>query len=295
MRRCWLAIVLVGCAGSPPAPAPQLTHKKAREPDRVLPVKKAKVVAAEEAERAQLVEITLRSPFAGGADGTQLVEDFLNRADAERVELLADLTIYFQTRDPRDGRAIECRSSIVPERLTVGQTIPAHYERVAVARPVSRTVTENEQRCKPVTKYENRPHTEYQQKCGSVTRPVTRTRTAYRSQYDAYSKSYRQVPYTETYTTYESRYECKSEAVTRSKMESVTRTECKAELVTKLVTRYEFHLENRFIPARLETITRQRLRELDPVCYAAPAGGPPGAALMNRIEARAFIKPRRSA
>ncbi|MBA3503918.1 MAG: hypothetical protein M4D80_24615 [Myxococcota bacterium] len=291
--RGWITILLVGCAMQPqpqPQPQPQSTHKKPRELDQELRTSAAKVVPAEQAERSGLVESTLRTPFEGGADGTRLVEELLARADASRVELIADLAIYLQTRDPRDGRAVECRSSIVPETLTVGRTIPEHYEQVSVSRPVSRTVTENEYRCKPVTKYENRAHTESQQKCGSVTRPVTRTRTAYRSQYDSYSKSYRQVPYTETYTAYESRYECRSEPVTRYKMEAVSRTECSSHLVTKSVTRYEFQFETRFVPARLETITRQRLRELDPECYAVPVGGPPSAALMNRIEGRAFTK-----
>ena len=288
--RSWIAIVLVGCASQP---QPQYTHKKPREIDQELRVSAAKVVPAEEAERSGLAEITLRTPFEGGADGTQLVEDFLARADKERVELVADLAIYLQTRDPRDGRAVECRSSIVPETVTVAREIPAHYERVSVSRPVTRTVTENEQRCRPVTKTENKLHTEYQQKCGTVTRPVTRTRTSYRSQYDSYSKSYRQVPYTETYTAYESRYECRSEPVTRYKMESVTRTECSPQLVTKTVTRYEFQFATRFIPTHLQKITRQRLRELDPECYAVPVGGPPSAALMNRIEGRAFTRRKR--
>src|SRR5687767_4412520 len=217
--RGWIAIVLVGCASQPPPQ--QYTHKKPAAPEQALPPVTAQVVPAIEAESAGLVETTLRTPFEGGADGTRLVEDFLARADSARIELLADVAIYFQARDPRDGRVVECRSNIVPERLTETRELPAHYERVPVSRPVTRTVTESEQRCKPVTKYENRPKTEYQQKCGSVTRPVTRTRTAYRSQYDSYSKSYRQVPYTETYTAYESRYECKSEPVTTYRMESV--------------------------------------------------------------------------
>ena len=286
--RAWIAIALLGCTAS--QPQPEYTHKKARQPDQQLRVSTAKVVAPEEAQRSGLVELTLRTPFEAGADGTQLVEEFLARADKERVELVTDLAIYLQTRDPRDGRAVECRTSIVPETVTVAREIPAHYERVSVSRPVPRTVTESEQRCMPVSKMENKPHTEQQQKCGMVSRPVTRTRTAYRSQYDSYSKSYSQVPYTETYTAYESRYECRSEPVTRYRLESVTRTECKPHMVTKTVTRYEFQFETRFIPTRLETITRQRLRELDPECYAVPVGGPPSSALVNRIEARAFTK-----
>jgi len=289
--RGWIAIVLVGCA-SPSQPQPEYAHKKPREQDQMIRPTTAKVVGAEDAERSGLAELTLRTPFETGVDGTQLVEEFLARADRERVELIADLAIYLQTRDPRDGRAVECRSSIVPETVTIGREIPAHYERVSVSRPVTRTVTENEQRCAPVTKQENRSYTSYEQKCGSVTRPVTRTRTAYRSQYDSYSKSYRQVPYTETYTAYESRYECKSEPVARSRLESVTRTECTPHMVTKSVTRYEFQLESRFVPTHLEKITRQRLRELDPECYAVRVGGPPSSALMNRIEARAFRRRR---
>jgi hypothetical protein len=285
--RAWFVIVLGACAMRS-GPQPEYTHKKPRERDHAIRPTTAKVVTAEQAERAGMSELTLRTPFDAGVDGTQLVEELLSRADREHVELIADLAIYLQTRDPRDGRAVECRSSIVPETVTVGREIPEHYERVQVSRPVTRTVTENEQRCLPVTKQENRMTTAYEQKCGSVTVPVSKTRTAYRSQYDAYTKSYRQVPYTETYTAYESRYECKTEPVTRSRMESVTRTECKTALVTKSVTRYEFQLESRFIPTHLETITRQRLRELDPECYAVPVGGPPSSALVNRIEARAF-------
>ncbi len=281
---------MFGCA----SPQQQYTHKTpAAATERPLAPITAKVVSAAEAERSGLVEITLRTPFEAGADGTRLVADLLARADRERVELIADLAIYFPARDPRDGRVVECRSSIVPETLTETRTLPAHYESVSVSRPVSRVVTEPEQRCKPVTKYENKTSTEYEQRCGSVMKPVTRTRTAYRSEYDSFSKSYRQVPYTETYTAYESQYECKSEPVTKTRMEPVMRTECSSEIVTKTVTRYEFQLENRFVPARLETITRQRLRELDPECYLVPVpDGPPSSALTNRIEARAFKRAR---
>ena len=289
MHRSVALLVVLGCGG----PQQQAyTHKQNTNPaERALSPVTAKIVAVDEAEKSGLVEVTLRTPFEGDANGTQLVEEFLARADRERVELLTDVAIYFPARDPRDGRVVECRSSIVPERVTETRTIPARYESVSINKPVTRMVTESEYRCKMVTKYENKTYTEYQQKCGSVMRPVTRTRTAYRSQYDSFSKSYRSVPYTETYTAYESHYECKSEPVTKTKMEPVMRNECSSEMVTKSVTRYEFQLENRYVPPQLEVIQRQRLRELDPQCYAVPvADGPPGSALTNRIEGRGFTR-----
>lgn len=250
----------------------------------------ARVVSASEADGSGLTARTLAIPFDGDANGTQLVQEFLRRADSAGAYIVADLAIYLQTA--RDGARVECRSSIVPESVTESHTRPSRYEQVSVPRPVTRTVTELAYQCKPVTKFETRLHTEYQQRCSSVSRPVTRTRTVYRSEYSWSTKSTRSVPHTETYTTYESRYECKSEPTTRSRMESVTRTECSSQPVTRTVTRYEFQLESRFVPAQLETITRQRLRELTPECYdTGPSDGPPSTARAHRIEGRIFTKP----
>jgi len=94
-----IAIVLVGCA-TPSQPQPEYAHKKRREQDQMIRPTTAKVVGAEDAERSGLAELTLRTPFETGVDGTQLVEEFLARADRERVELIADLAIYLAGADP---------------------------------------------------------------------------------------------------------------------------------------------------------------------------------------------------
>jgi hypothetical protein len=76
----------------------------------------------------------------------------------------------------------------------------------------------------------------------------------------------------------------------------VSKTECSYQPVTRTVTRYEFQLESRYVPPRMETVTRQRLRELDPVCYQLeaaaddPALAPPARTRGNRIEGRIFTK-----
>lgn len=258
---------------------------------RMTPVS-ARVVAASEADASGLVPATVSIPFGAAVDGTKLVQDFLARADDRGAYLVADLAIYFQTT--QDGRAVECRTDILPETVTETHTHPSRWEQVPVNRPVTRTVTEHQYRCHSVTKYESRSRTEYQQQCGSVSSPVTRTRTVYRSQYDYASKSTRSVPTTESYTSYESRYQCKSVPVTRSRTEPVLRNECRMEPVTRMVTRYEFQLENRFVPARLETITRQRLREREPACYVVAPAGPPSTARTNRIEGRLYTQPPRA-
>jgi hypothetical protein len=69
-------------------------------------------------------------------------------------------------------------------------------------------------------------------------------------------------------------------------METVMKQQCRPELVNKTVTRYEHQYESRFVPARLETVTRQRLRELEPECYVIPSQGPGAGG--HRIEGRIF-------
>jgi hypothetical protein len=286
-----IAIALLGL-GLTSCASPQRTYvyENARGAKTEMAPVEARVVSAREADASGLAPGTLSIPFAGAADGTKLVQDFLARADARRAYLVSDLAIYLLTT--RDGRVVECRSGIVPETFTETRKIPSRYESVAVSRPVTRTVTEDVYRCHPVTRLESRTYTAYEDECHNVSHPVTRTRTVYRYEYDYASKSSRSVPRTETYTTYESRYECRPRPVTRSRMESVTSTQCALQPVTHSVTRYEFQFESRFVPPRLETVTRQRLRELAPVCYAtAAAAGPPSSTPVNRIEGRVFTRP----
>jgi len=273
-----LVTVATGCT-----PYQQYDYKPAKGPaTRMQPVK-AQVVSAEDAARAGLRSQPLVVPFRGDADGTHLVEDFLGRADAAGAKMVSALAIYLHS--DADGRALECRTEIVPETVTRSEWTSARYDTVPVQRPVTRTVTEYEHRCHTVMRSRMTYRTEYQQRCHMVSHPVTHTRTTYSTQYDSYSHSSRSVPHTESYTTYEYRNECHSEPVSRMVNESVPEQDCHSEPVTRTVTRYEFQLESRYVPPRLETITRQRLRELEPVCYDVGAGSEaPGATDGDRIE-----------
>jgi hypothetical protein len=264
--------------------------------ERGLPPTHAKVVTVEAAEASALPAKLLAIPFGPDADGVALVAQFLSRADESKAVMVSDLAIYLRTT--RDGTPLECRTEIVPETVTSSQWRPAHTELVPVNQPVTRTVTDYEYRCSTTMRTESRYVTEYERSCHHVSRPVHRTRTVYRSHYDSFSKSYRSSPETESYTDYESHEECSSHPVTRHKTEQVPHRDCRSEPVTRQVSRYEFQLENQFVPGRLETLSRQRLRELDPVCYPAPADSvmaPGSRPSGNRIQGKLHIRPPRHA
>ncbi|HEU4731447.1 MAG TPA: hypothetical protein VFT22_26315 [Kofleriaceae bacterium] len=215
---------------------------------------------------------TLSIPFATGRQGAQLVAEFLAQADARHAAHVADLAIYLQTW--RDGQLIECRSEIAPESVTSSEWRPPTTRSVSVSKPVTRIVSEWVSHCAPVTRSELRTHTEYEQQCSTVTHPVQRSRTTYSTSYNSLTHSSVSTPQTEFYTDYQSSYECKSVPVTRTRSELVTETQCRSELETRPVTRYEFQLEQEYVPGHFETLTRQRLRELDPVCSALDETGP---------------------
>ena len=299
-RQLWTvaAVAVVAAAVAACEPVPRYSYKSNRAgggtAEQDLPPAPARVVSAHEAEQSGLTGRPLVIPFEGGRDGTELVARFFQDADRARAHLISELAIIIETT--QEGRPVECRTEIVPESITETQLRPGRYKTVSVQRPVQRTVTEQQYRCKPVMRSELRSHTEYEQRCGSVMRPVQRTRTVYTTQYDSFSRSSRSVPRTEHYTAHESHYECKSQPVTRMRSEMVSKTECGLEPVTRTVTRYEFQLESQYVPPHMETLTRQRLRELDPVCYEIaaaaddPSLSPPTPARGNRIEGRIFTK-----
>ena len=252
--------------------------------ERALPEVRAEVVTADRAAASGLSAAPRSIGFGDGADSATLVADFLVDADAARAVMVSDLAIYL--RSVRDGQPIECRTEIVPETVSRSQWHPPHTEQIYVDEPVRRQVTTYERRCSTTSRMESKHVTEYERQCKSVSRPVTRTRTVYRSSYDSLSRSYRSMPQTESYTTYESQYECESRPVSRYRTELVPHHECHSEPVTRTITSYEFQVRSQYVPGRLETVTRQRLRELEPVCYAidAPASAAPGASAPNRIE-----------
>lgn len=244
--------------------------------EAALPPVQAEVISADDAARAGLTGNALVVPFGGDARSADLVSGFLAQADAARARKVSGLAVILAST--QDGQAIECRTEIVPETVTESQWRPPRTERVQSMKPVSRQVTEWEQKCHQSTRLETEWYTDYEDRCQYVRKPVHRTRTVYRSAYDYYSKSYRSQPQTERYTDYENVRECRREMVRKSRMVNKPHRECHSAPVTRTVTRYEWQYENRYVPGYLDTWSRQRLRELEPVCYAAES------AVGNRVE-----------
>lgn len=271
-----IAALCIGCTGQVYTCQARTGAEQRLQPTR------AQVVVHEEAGRHGR-PTALSIPFTRGRDGTELVSEFLAIADARRAAHVADLAIYLQTR--QDDQIVECRSEIVPEVATTS-TWRAPVDRlIAVNRPVTRLVTEFVFQCKPVTTTEMRSYMESEQQCSNVSHPVQRSRMTYSTSYNSLTHSTSSIPHTEYYTEYQSSYECRSVPVSRTRSEMVTQTRCGSEPQSRTVTRFEFQLEQQYVPGHFETLTRQRLRELDPVCYTlGVAAGPGPNGPKNRIE-----------
>ena len=249
----------------------------------------AQVVAHQEAARTAGATPMVML-FGVGRDGTKLVAEFLAKADAEKADV-SDLAIVLQTR--RDDRLVECRSEVVPESVAAAQWRPHENQVVPLEPKVTRTLTEWVYQCGPATSSQIRSRTDYEEKCSDVIRAVPRSTTVYmKSLADATSavtgapagtaRSY--VPVTDFYTEYHSVYECEQVPVVRVGPEQVTETKCAPDLQTHAVTRYEFQLDQLYIPGHFETFPRQRLRELEPVCYTIDARTARPEKQRNRLE-----------
>jgi len=263
------AIAFVGCV-PPQGPTAMVSKSGKQTPMRPSEVR---VVAAVEAAAAGWTGRPVSRTFGAGRDGTELVSTLLAEAERGGAVAVSDITITLAA-STEDGPA-ECRTQILPERVSETRLTPATHRLVPVQRMVSRMVTEPQYRCHMESRPETRSVTTYELRCRSVSRPVTRTRTTYSHQYDSRTRSSRSVPRTESYTTYESRQECHSEPVHRMKTETVMKNVCRHETTTRTVTRYEHHWQSQYVPPRLETLTHHRLREGTPDCYAL---NPPAAA-----------------
>jgi hypothetical protein len=227
-----LAIAVTACSPTRPS-----GNQAATGPAQPQQLTQAEVVTAERAAQAALPGAPLSIAFGHYASGPQLVASFLAQADVSGAAMVSDLAIYL--RMVRDGRVVECRSEIVPEAVTSSGWQPAQAELVLAGMPVTRTVVEYEQRCGTVVRTE--PVTTVSPYCHSVSKPGS-----YTSQSDCYFWA-------------------------MGRTEQVANRECRNELVTRTVTRFEFQYETRFIPGPLDRLSRQRLRELPPVCYVVAA------------------------
>jgi hypothetical protein len=222
-----------GAPIAPSAQAPDAPHA----PDM-------QVISTEQAASAGLHGTEVSMPSADDSDGAQMLEGWLDAARARGISRVSDVTLYV-VRASAEG-AVECRVAFYPQDGVEPRWVPGTTKLVSVSRPVTRSVTRYEQRCRMVSK------------------PVMRTETTYSSQYDSYSKSYRQVPQTRTVTKYEMQNECRSEPVMR------------------METRWEYTFERRYEAPRVEYLATKRLRETSPACYAASPGA------TSRVEGKVY-------
>ncbi len=208
-----------------------------------------RIITAAEASTHDLESEPYSLEFGAGTDGSGLITRFLRAARQRGATHVSGLEIHLVSN--RDGRPVQCTTRIAPKhhlRTRMEQRwTPSRMQSHMVVRPVTRTVTE------------------MQNECRTVMRPVTRTETYTTQQYDSFSRSSRSVTRTRLVTRNESRQECRMVPRTRT------------------VTRMEHQWENRYVPPRMETISRRysqwELGEGAPECSAIE----PGNARRNRI------------
>ena len=164
---------------------------------------------------------------------------FLEEARKLGATAVAELEI--EVAATLEGRPVRCKTLVGPEEEVEQRARvvhqPGRYDRRQVLKPVSRYVTEQQYRCRPVQK------------------SVTRYETTYEQSYDFLSKRYRSTP--------------RSRPVTRWE----TQNECKFESVHRHVTRYEYEWESRWVPPEWQVISEHyshwTLVESEPVCADA--------------------------
>lgn len=205
------------------SPSPEAPHAP-EAPD-------VQVLSPEQAAGAGLRAEDLRLTFADAADGTKLLERWIAAARQRGTFRVGELVLYVVQKS--GGDTVECRSALYPQDSVEPHWVPGQVRVVPVTRPVTRSTTSFETRCR------------------MVSHPVQRAETTYSSQYDSFSHSYHSVPSTHYVTSYEMRDECHSEPVTR------------------LETTWECTFEHRYEPPRLEYLAQKKLRESQPICYVA--------------------------
>ena len=196
----------------------------------------------------------LENPFPAGSDGTKVILDFLAAAKNKGASYVSNIKITLSTQ------AQKCETLIAPEEdiktRSFSVQTPGHYENRNVLKPVTQTLTEFEYRCQMV----------------SV--PVQTSQTTYTYQYDAFSKTSRQVPQTHMVTSYQMQNQCTNVPVTRT------------------VTRYQYQFDSQYIPPRTDYLTQKysewKLAESKPACRALNDGDKPEAGAV--ISAKIYIQ-----
>jgi hypothetical protein len=213
------------------------------------PAADMQVITAEQAAQFELRPADLVLPTPDDADGTRMLDKWLDVARAHGASRVSDVALFVvraKVESTEGDGPVECRTGFYPEDGVEPRWVPSSTKQVSVSRPVQRMVTR------------------YRQRCQMVSKPVMHTETTYTSQYDSFSKSTRQVPQTRTVTRYEMQNQCRSEPV------------------TEMETRWEYSFETRYVPPRVEYLATKRLRETSPACYPAAEGA------ASRVEGKIY-------
>ncbi|NRD58757.1 MULTISPECIES: hypothetical protein [Corallococcus] len=212
----------------------------------------------EEAAASGFKPWTLSVAFGARQDGTQLLLDFMKRAEAAGGRYVSDVHIVLAS--DQDGEPVECRTEIVPESsVEIGRTLQSTPGRTEMRHhmvPVTKTVFES------------------QFQCQSVTEPRTVSETYYESQYDPSSKTTRSVPRTRMVTRFEHRQKCGHVPMMRT------------------VTRFEYQFRSEYIPPRLELVSRQytrwSLKETLPTCAPPSPRTGDSPSMPHRVEGEVY-------
>jgi hypothetical protein len=168
-------------------------------------------------------------------------------ARARGASRVGDVSLYVVK--PHDADIVECRTQFYPERAVEPHVVPGGVRMVSVTRPVMRSVTHFENRCYMVSK------------------PVQHMETTYTQQYNSFARSYSSVPQMHSVTRYE------------------MQNECRLEPQTRMETHWEYTLASQYEPARVEYLSKMRLKETEPSCYVAPTVD-----ATSRVEGKLFLQ-----
>jgi hypothetical protein len=242
-----LWVVLLGFSESACVPPPEAPAEPSPSAPDMPRASDMKVLTDQQAADQGMSGEDLRIDGADGTDGTKLLQSWLNAARERGATRVGDIALYI-ARTNEQG-LVECRTAFYPEDTVEPHWVPPTTALVSVTKPVTTLVTHYENRCRLVSK------------------PVQRSETTYVQQYDFMTKSSRSVPQTRSVTHYEMQNECRLEPVLRSE------------------THWQLTFEHRYVPPRVDYLAAKRLREAEPVCYAAPS---PETA--SRVEGKIFKK-----
>ncbi|MFP2932823.1 hypothetical protein ACLESO_48300 [Pyxidicoccus sp. 3LG] len=206
---------------------------------------------AELARQSGLEPWAISMPFPKDQDGTKLVLEFMDRAEASGARFISDVQVVFMAEE--DGLPLECRTRLVPEGTAQDIQKGMRTARADGQRPALTLV--------------KREVTRPEFTCGS--QRVARLQT------DVYTHSYPTAP------------QKRSHGVTRGHPFNDV-TQCGYQPVTRLLTRFAFEDAVNYVPPEIARVREARpelrIEETDAECLPRD----PLAPAVNRIEAVAY-------